>query len=158
MNVDLPAALAPTSPCTSPLRSSKLIPRSACTPGKDFDTLRTRIAIVELESRFRIGMLWRSAVLFPITCSTTALPCSLPRAGCLDKPTHESLSGSVNRLVLVDVRLADEDGAGGVDDLRKQLLVDVRVDPLAIQRHHQRDGAVICFLIGKIGHRRSPFA
>src|SRR6266849_6821468 len=157
MKVDLPAPLAPTSPCTSPLRSSKLIPRSAGTPGKDFDTLRTRIATVELESRMRIGMLPRAAVSFPIARSIANL---LAPSGVRDAfaRTHEYSSRSVHRPVLVGVGLADENGTGGIDDLRKQFLIDVGVDRLAIQRHHQRGGAVIGFLIGQVGHRGSPFA
>src|ERR1700682_5309611 len=155
MKVDLPAPLAPTSPCTSPLRSSKLIPRSACTPGKDFDTLRTRIAIVELESRLRIGVFRRSAVPLPIACSLTNL---LAPSGVRDTwaRTHECSSSSVNRLVLVDVGFADENGAGRVDDLGKQGLVDVGVDRLGVPRHHQRGGTVIGFLGGEGGHSGNP--
>ena len=47
MSVDLPAPLAPTRPCTSPVASSKLTSRSAWTPGKVFETLRTRMATVD---------------------------------------------------------------------------------------------------------------
>src|SRR4030088_61770 len=157
MKVDLPAPWAPTSPCTSPLRSSKLIPRSACTPGKDFDTLRTRIATVELESRLRIGMLRRAAVSLPIACSIAHL-LAPSRVRDAFTRTHEYSSRSVYRFVLVGVGLADETSTGGIDDLRKQFLVDVGIDRLAIQRHHQRGGAVIGFLVGQVGHRGSPFA
>src|ERR1700722_10732398 len=128
MKVDLPAPLAPTSPCTSPLSSSKLIPRSACTPGNNFDTLRTRIATVELKSRLPTGVVRRAATSLQFTCSiaTSLLRCadSAARTQC---PAR-----SVDWLVLVDVVRADEHGAGGVDDLGKQGLVDMRVDRLAI--------------------------
>ena len=79
--------------------------------GCDFDTLRTRIAIVELESRFCIGMFRRAAVPLPITCSLTNL---LAPSGVRDTwaRTHECSSSSVNRLVFVDVVFVDENGAG----------------------------------------------
>src|SRR5580704_7910144 len=132
MSVDLPAPLAPTSPCTSPDQRSKLTRRNAWTPGKDFETLRTRTT----SSRSRP----RRAPAPAEDGAAVALFMRPTRGGA-----------SIVRVVFVDVALVDDDRAGAVDDFRQQRFVDVAVDGLPVQGHQQRDRAVIGLLIGEIG-------
>src|SRR5260370_36025571 len=135
MKVDLPAPLAPTSPCTSPVKSSKLTPRSACTPGKDFEALRTGIASVDFKFRVCIRVFWRSSsVSMPPPCRFTGMPCG-PACGLLEPARMRCSTGSVYGGVFVSIRLADKNGACRIDDLGGQTANDMRGGGAPIQAH-----------------------
>src|ERR1700759_2768663 len=104
MKVDLPAPLAPTRPCTSPVSSTKLTLRNACTPGNDFETLRTRMASVDSLIRLLPIGDWTIVPFAKVAGLRARMARSL----------NWSCDCSVDRLVLVGVGLGDEDRTPGV--------------------------------------------